>query len=135
MKLIYRNAIVCVVLSLLVFPILLSADELTDRAQQLIDENNFEEAFQILFAEIEDRAGTPDYDLLLGIAAMDSGHPTQAVFAFERVLAIEPDNSRARLELARAYFELGRMRHQEKNLPIPKVRKFRRVSGLPLKNI
>ncbi len=107
MKLIYRNAIVCVVLSLLVFPILLSADELTDRAQQLIDENNFEEAFQILFAEIEDRAGTPDYDLLLGIAAMDSGHPTQAVFAFERVLAIEPDNSRARLELARAYFELG----------------------------
>ncbi len=102
-----KNNKIIPALLLFSLPLLTYGDELTDRAQQLIDANNNEEAFQLLFADIDERAGTPEYDLLLGIAALDSGHPTQAVFAFERVLAIEPDNSRARLELARAYFELG----------------------------
>lgn len=94
-------------LSLILLSVNLFADEFTDEGKRLIDNNQSSEAFDYLFAEIEDRAGTPEYDLLLGIAALDSGHPTQAVFAFERVLAIDPDNSRARLELARAYFELN----------------------------
>jgi tetratricopeptide (TPR) repeat protein len=83
------------------------ADELTDEAQRLIDSDQVSQAYELLIAELEERAGTPEYDLLLGIAALESGHPTQAVFAFERVLAVDPDNSRARLELARTYFELG----------------------------
>ena len=83
------------------------ADELTDEAQRLIDANQASQAYELLIAELEERAGTPEYDLLLGIAALESGHPTQAIFAFERVLAVDPDNSRARLELARTYFELG----------------------------
>jgi len=83
------------------------ADELTDQAQQLLTENKAAEAYALLIPQLEQRAGDPVYDLLLGIAAVDSGQPTQAVFALERVLAIEPDNQRARLELARAYFEAG----------------------------
>jgi hypothetical protein len=96
-----------ILFTLLILPFNLYADELTDEAQRLMDANQPAAAYELLFNEIEERAGTPEYDLLLGIAAMDSNHPTQAVFAFERVLAIEPDNSRARLELARAYFELN----------------------------
>lgn len=41
----------------------------------------------MLFAQHEQHPGTPDFDLLPGIAALDSGHPSQAFFAFERVLA------------------------------------------------
>ena len=95
------------ILGLLLLTFNLHADELTDEAQRLLDNNQPGEAYTLLYAEIEERAGTPDYDLLLGIAALDSNHPTQAVFAFERVLSIDPENSRARLELARAYFELN----------------------------
>ncbi len=54
-----------------------------------------------------ERAGEPDYDYLLGLAALESGHPDQATLAFERVLAVEPDMLGARLDMARAYFALG----------------------------
>lgn len=83
------------------------ADDLLARAQRLIDEKKSGEAFELLHAQVERRAGTPDYDLLLGIAALDSGKPTQAVFALERVLVVDPGNARARAELGRAYFEMG----------------------------
>ncbi|MEX2523742.1 MAG: tetratricopeptide repeat protein [Gammaproteobacteria bacterium] len=97
--------------SIFVFCLLASipalADELLDRAQQLIDDKKAGQAYELLNRDYEQRAGDPEFDLLLGIAALDSGHPTQAVFAFERVLTVEPDNARARAELARAYFEMG----------------------------
>ncbi|MFQ5659948.1 MAG: tetratricopeptide repeat protein [Gammaproteobacteria bacterium] len=83
------------------------ADELLKRAEQLINEKKAQAAYELLIAESEQRSGSPDYDLLLGIAALDSGKPTMAVFAFERVLAVQPDNAHARSELARAYFEMG----------------------------
>ncbi len=83
------------------------ADELIDAAQRLITEGKAAAAYALLIPQLEQRAGDPEYDLLLGIAAVDSGQPTQAVFALERVLAIDPNNERARLELARAYFEAG----------------------------
>jgi tetratricopeptide (TPR) repeat protein len=44
---------------------------------------------------------------LLGIAALDSGKPTEAIFALERVLAVNPRHLQARAEIARAYFATG----------------------------
>ncbi len=86
---------------------LVQASELLKKAEQLINQQKSEEAYELLFAQYEQHAGTPEFDLLLGIAALDSGHPSQAVFALERVLAIQPGNSHARAELAKAYFEMG----------------------------
>lgn len=101
-KLLHSFLVLCLSCSAPVF-----ADALLERAQQLIDEQQAGQAYELLQREYEQRAGDPDYDLLLGIAALESGNPTRAVFAFERVLAVEPDNARARAELARAYFEMG----------------------------
>ena len=83
------------------------ADALTDEAERLINERQSQQAYELLIKQLLNRSGTVDYDLLLGIAALNSGHPTEAVFAFERVLDVDPDNSRARAELGRAYFEMG----------------------------
>jgi tetratricopeptide (TPR) repeat protein len=83
------------------------ADELLDQARQLLDQGKATEAYRLLDKVSGQRAGSPDYDLLLGIAALDAGEPTRAVFALERVLAVEPDNARARAELARAYYLAG----------------------------
>ncbi len=69
---------------------LVQASELLKKAEQLINQQKSEEAYELLFAQYEQHAGTPEFDLLLGIAALDSGHPSQAVFAFERVLAMYP---------------------------------------------
>ena len=53
-----------------------------------------------------DRAGEPGFDYLFGLAALNAGRADLAVFAFERAVAMEPNNAQYRAELARAFFEL-----------------------------
>lgn len=95
-------------LSLLVaaLPFSASADELTQRARKLMDARDARGAYGLLAPQASARAGDPEFDYLLGIAAIDTGRNTEAVFALERVLAVQPDNARARAEIARAYFNL-----------------------------
>jgi len=77
------------------------ADDLTDKAKALLDQGKAADAFVLLEPQEGGRAGDITFDLLLGIAAVDSGQSTRAVFALERVLALQPDNARARAEIAR----------------------------------
>ncbi len=83
------------------------ADEITDRARRLLQEKNPQAAYRLLQPLESQRAGDPEYDYLLGIAALDSGERERAVFALERVLAVNPNHAQARAEIARAYFLLG----------------------------
>lgn len=83
------------------------ADELTDKAKGLLTAGKASEAYQLLEPAEAKRAGEVDYDLLLGVSALEVGQNTRAVFALERVLAMEPNNVRARAEIARAYLALG----------------------------
>ncbi len=83
------------------------ADEVLDRARRLIQQKNPQAAYQLLSPLESKRAGEVDYDYLLGISALDAGHREQAVFALERVLAVNPNHVQARAEIARAYFEMG----------------------------
>ena len=82
-------------------------DALLKRAEQLIAAQKSTEAYELLKPELETRAGEPQFDYLLGVASLDSGKPSEAVFALERVIDSQPDNAKARAELARAYYELG----------------------------
>jgi len=83
------------------------ADQVLDQAKKLVEERKAREAYQLLMPLQPERAGEPEYDYLLGIAALDAGDAQQAVFALERVLAVNPNNLQARAEIARAYFLLG----------------------------
>jgi len=56
-----------------------------------------------------EHAGEVRFDYLIGTAALDSGKPAVATLAFERVLAVNPDFPAARLDMARAYYQLGDM--------------------------
>jgi tetratricopeptide (TPR) repeat protein len=82
-------------------------DEVTDRAAALLKRGDAKAAYEMLLPLEPQRAGDPQYDYLLGIAALDAGDPERAVFALERVLALQPDNALARAEIARAYFVMG----------------------------
>lgn len=83
------------------------ADATLDEAQRLLDGKKAEQAYQLLAALEDERAGDLEYDYLLGLAALDSGRPKLAVFALERVLSQQPGHSQARAELAKAYFLMG----------------------------
>src|SRR5262245_35944434 len=77
------------------------------QAESLLAEKKPNEAFALLTSHELDLAGTPMFDYLLGIAALDSGKANDAAFALERVVAAHPDFAGARIELARAQYERG----------------------------
>ena len=81
--------------------------KLLQDADKLIKSGKAADAYAFLEPEQSRRAGDPDYDYLLGIAALDSGRPTEAIFALERVLAVRPKHLQARAEIARAYLASG----------------------------
>jgi tetratricopeptide (TPR) repeat protein len=76
--------------------------------RRLVEAGQFEAAYQMAQTQAQDKqqAG-PHLDFLLGLSAVNSGHFAQGVVALERHLAAVPANDRARLELARASYELG----------------------------
>ena len=76
-------------------PVLRQLDDLIKRGQ-------YEEAYALASANLDQYEGEPEFDFLLGLAAMDSGRPTEAVFALERIAYLYPDQQRVKLELARA---------------------------------
>lgn len=77
------------------------------RAERLMVENKAPEAYLLLSPFEDQYAGDPKFDYLLGITALDSGRADKATLAFERVLAVNPNFAGARLDMARAYFQLG----------------------------
>lgn len=83
------------------------ADDDLDRARAALERNDADAAYDVLAPLAATREGDPEFDYLYGIAALDAGRPTEAVFALERVLAVDPTNDVARAEIARAYFLLG----------------------------
>jgi outer membrane protein len=84
-------------------------EKLLDEADALIKNGKPADAY-ILLAPLEFKhAGEARFDYLIGIAALDSGKPDKATLAFERALAVNPDFAAARLDMARAYYQLGDM--------------------------
>ena len=99
-------ALVCALLS----PMNAVADPALLRdAKQLLAANNPKQAYAILVAKQDQLSGKPDFDYLLGVAALDSGKIDEAIIAFERVLQVAPESADARMDLARAYFTAGSM--------------------------
>lgn len=77
------------------------------RPADLLKQGRSEDAYRLLSRLELQWAGDSGFDYLLGVAALDSGHPGEAIFALERVVKILPDFDGARMELARALFNIG----------------------------
>jgi outer membrane protein len=84
-------------------------EKLLGEADTLIRNGQPAEAYTLLEPLEFIHSGEPRFDYLIGIAALDSGMPDKATLAFERALEVNPDFAAARLDMARAYFQLGDM--------------------------
>jgi tetratricopeptide (TPR) repeat protein len=86
----------------------LQAQEPTDPVVRQLDElvtaGRYQEAYDYAMENLDQYEGEPEFDFLFGLAAMDSGRPTEAVFALERIAYTYPDEQRVKLELARAFY-------------------------------
>lgn len=78
-----------------------------DSARRLLAAGNPKQAFQELSVAQDRMSGMPEFDYLLGVAALDSGKIEDAIIAFERVLAVVPNHAGAQMDLARAYYAAG----------------------------
>jgi tetratricopeptide (TPR) repeat protein len=85
---------------------ILAADATVQRARALLDAGKAQQAYELLAPLQSQRAGEPEYDYVLGVAALETGRNTEAVFALERVLAVQPNDAMTRAQIARAYFNL-----------------------------
>jgi len=83
------------------------ADELLDKVGKLMQRGAAAEAFQLLDVQESQRAGDPAFDAAIGHAARAAGQYTRAVLAWERVVAAQPDNQAAQIELGRALYAVG----------------------------
>lgn len=78
-----------------------------EKADALMKQGKAAEAYSLLEPFEFEQSGNIRFDYLLGIAALDSGKPDKATIAFERVLAVDPNFAGARIDMGRAYFQLG----------------------------
>jgi hypothetical protein len=82
-------------------------DPVIENAKRLLAAGNVQQAYTELSAAQDKLTGMPEFDYLLGVAALESGRVEEAIIAFERVLALIPNHAGAQMDLARAYYATG----------------------------
>lgn len=82
-----------------------SNEALMQKALGLYQENKFDKAYPLFSTLFESISDDPKINFHLGRCALELRKYDEALTAFERVLMIDPNHYRSRLELARLYFE------------------------------
>lgn len=75
----------------------------------LISNGQFPQAYTLARQMRDANEGDPEFDFLYGLAALETGHADEAIFALERAAAIYPDQQRIKLELARAFYQANNL--------------------------
>lgn len=84
-----------------------ASDTLLDLAADKLRAHDAVAAYALLADAEAARAGDSRFDYLFGVAALDAGHVTRAIFALERLVAARPDDQLGHAELGRAYLAAG----------------------------
>jgi tetratricopeptide (TPR) repeat protein len=85
-----------------------AADPDLPRAEQLVRDGKYQEAYDLLAPFEDTSAGDATFTYLLGRAALGTQRDEKAKTLFERSIAIRPDAVATHLALGRAYFALGK---------------------------
>lgn len=72
----------------------------------LLDQGKADEAYRA-GRRTPEQMGSPAFDFVFGIAAINAGKAAEGVLALERFVLAFPESEAARVELARGYFVLG----------------------------
>lgn len=94
----------------LLSPLALAAgnkDPRITQAEALLAKRQPASAYQLLAPLEDELSGNPDFDYVLGQAALESGQAGVAAFAFERCLSVDPRNGPCRVQMARTHLALG----------------------------
>lgn len=84
------------------------ARDLYEQAESLLAGGHTRNAYEMLRAYASEFSGSPYFDYLLGVAALDFGRNSEAIIALRRAVAAAPRFAGARMELARALYDAGK---------------------------
>ncbi len=84
-------------------------DPALENLNLLVSQNRFADAYEASLLLLDEYEGDPEFDFLYGIAALETGRPSEAVFAFERIAVLFPEQQRVKLELARAFYQANNL--------------------------
>lgn len=87
--------------------IVVQAEASFESVNVLIKSQQYVQAYELLEPLESEYAGNSEYDLLFGIAALETGNITRSIFALERVIETQPDNIEALALIAKAHFMSG----------------------------
>ncbi len=76
------------------------------RGEQLVRDSKYAEAYDLLAPFADANKGNPQFDYLLGRAALGTNQAEKAKALFEQSLAARPGSIEAHLALGRAYYAL-----------------------------
>jgi predicted Zn-dependent protease len=79
---------------------------ISDEVKTMLEQGKSKEAYE-LGRQHPELLGDPVFDFYYGLAAIDAGNAGEGVLALERYVINFPENTSARLELARGYYVLG----------------------------
>ncbi|OGQ96999.1 MAG: hypothetical protein A2521_11745 [Deltaproteobacteria bacterium RIFOXYD12_FULL_57_12] len=85
----------------------LAAENPLQAGKSYFDQGKFDLAHEALLEAFKSDPGNLDISFYLGRAAFEKGDYEAAVMTFDRILIMNPDASRVKLELARSYLKLG----------------------------
>jgi tetratricopeptide (TPR) repeat protein len=92
------------------FPVAVIAadrESVFQEAREHLQQGRATNAFDLLSQYELDWAGEDAFDYLFGISALDSDNSGEAIFSLQRLMARQPDFAGARMDLARAYYNIG----------------------------
>ncbi|WP_164078411.1 tetratricopeptide repeat protein [Alteromonas facilis] len=93
-----------------------SEKDVVAEIRALLERGQNDAAYSLALANAEEFEGSPEFDLAYGLSARANGDLHTAVFAFERVLQINPQAHQGRLALGVAYYELGNYQAAKREL-------------------
>lgn len=107
-----------VALFILFLPICGQAEEANykEQAFTLMNQKQFPEAYNLLKSHYQSNEQDDEYNLLLGLCAMESQKPEEAISCYKAILAKNPNLPRVQLELAKAYTANGQSKEAKAQL-------------------
>ena len=102
----FKRLFIPVLLLFYVIPAIAEEKFQLQRLQYLFNNQQRQAAYDYARQHVRSMEGNPYFDYLYGVAAIDTGHASEGVFALDRVLFAFPQDHVTRLELARGYFIL-----------------------------
>lgn len=106
LKPLYCHALPVLLVSVAITTRALADTNTLDRAQNYLEQDNANAAYQALQASELTYSGQPNYDYWLGVAALRAGQPSHALIALDRVITQQPTHAGARLERLAALIQL-----------------------------